>query len=61
LSYGAYATLISAITFGVWIMAVVVAVLIAAQLCWLLLAFMFETALLQGTQCVAGPGQEGEG
>ncbi|KIZ04414.1 hypothetical protein MNEG_3539 [Monoraphidium neglectum] len=50
LSYGAYATLISAITFGVWIMAVVVAVLIAAQLCWLLLAFMFETALLQGTQ-----------
>jgi hypothetical protein len=48
LSYGSYATLTSLITFGVWLMTVVVALLIAAQLCWLMLAFMFEAALARG-------------
>jgi hypothetical protein len=49
-SYASYVTLISAITFGLWLVTVVVALLIAAQLCWLLLAFMFEAALLRGVQ-----------
>jgi len=47
-SYGAYLTLISMITFGLWLMSVVVALLIAAQLCWLMLAFMFEAAVARG-------------
>jgi hypothetical protein len=36
------------ITFGLWLMTVVVALLIAAQLSWLLLAFMFEAAMVHG-------------
>lgn len=47
-SLGAYLTLISAGNFGVWLTALVVALLIGAQLCWLLLAFMFEAALVRG-------------
>ncbi|GBF88687.1 hypothetical protein Rsub_01586 [Raphidocelis subcapitata] len=55
ISYGGYVTLISLITFGLWLMTVVVALLIAAQLCWLLLAFMFEAAMVHGvTPVVAG-------
>lgn len=47
-SYGFYVTLISVITFALWLMSIVVALLIAAQLCWLLLAFMFQSALAHG-------------
>lgn len=54
-SYGFYLTLVSAINFGLWIVAVVVALLIAAQLCWLLLAFMFEAALLRGVKPIDAP------
>lgn len=52
---GTYLTLISTINFGLWIMAIVVALLIAAQLCWLLLAFMFEAALLSGVKPIDAP------
>ena len=48
MSLGGYAALISMITFGLWLMSIVVALLIAAQLCWLLLAFMFQTAFTYG-------------
>ncbi|KAI8471863.1 MAG: hypothetical protein J3K34DRAFT_415960 [Monoraphidium minutum] len=54
LSYGAYATLLSVITFGLWLMSAVVALLIAAQLCWMLLAFMFQTAFTQGVAQAPG-------
>lgn len=47
-SYGGYVTLMTLITFGLWLMTVVVALLIAAQLSWLLLAFMFEAAMVHG-------------
>jgi hypothetical protein len=50
LSYGAYAALISFVTFALWLVAIAVALLIAAQLCWLLLAFVFEAALLRGVE-----------
>jgi hypothetical protein len=36
------------VTFGLWLKTIVVALLIAAQLCWLLLALMFEAALARG-------------
>jgi hypothetical protein len=48
LSLGSYITLISMVNFGLWLKTVVVSLLIAAQLCWLLLAFMFEAALARG-------------
>lgn len=49
-SYQCYVTLISVITFALWLMSMVVALLIAAHLCWLLLAFLFRSALQQGVQ-----------
>jgi hypothetical protein len=51
-SYGAYAALISMVTLGLWLVAVSSALLIAGQLCWLLLAFVFEAALQRGVECV---------
>lgn len=47
-SLGAYCTLISAGNAAVALTLVAVALLIAGQLCWLLLAFMLEAALARG-------------
>ena len=47
-----YVALTSCVGFGVWLMTVVVALIIAAQLCWLLLAFMFMVALHTNSRCV---------
>lgn len=48
LSYGSYMGLVSIINFGVWIMAIVVALLIAGQLVWLTMAFVLNSALTYG-------------
>jgi hypothetical protein len=45
LSYGAYITFLSVVTFALWILTIAAALVMAAQLCWLLLAFFFEAAL----------------
>jgi hypothetical protein len=47
-SYGSYAVLMSLVTFGVWLMCISIALLIAGQLGWLLVAFLFESAFHMG-------------
>lgn len=49
-SYGSYATLVSLVTFLAWLLAIADALLIAGQLGWMLLAFIFEAALKGGVQ-----------
>lgn len=49
-SFGSYATLVSFVTFCAWLLAVAIALTIAGQLAWLLLAFVFEAALARGVQ-----------
>lgn len=46
----------SIITFGLWLMTIVVALLIAAQLSWLTLAFVFEQAIARGVTCAGARG-----
>lgn len=47
-SYRSYASLIAIINFAWWLLALCLALLIAVNLVWLTIAFLFESALYMG-------------
>jgi hypothetical protein len=48
LSYGSYAGFTAILNFGWWMLTIVVALMIAGNLVWLTVAFLFNSALTMG-------------
>jgi hypothetical protein len=48
LSYGSYAGFTAILNFGWWLLTIVVALMIAGNLVWLTVAFLFNSALTMG-------------
>jgi hypothetical protein len=50
LSYGSYAGLVALLNFGWWLVTIAVALVMAASLCWLVVAFATSSAVTMGVR-----------
>lgn len=50
LSYGSYASMIALVNFGWWLVTIAVALVMAASLCWLAVAFATSSAVTMGVR-----------
>lgn len=50
LSYGSYASFIAMLNFGWWLITIAVSLVMAASLCWLLVAFATSSAVSMGVR-----------